>query len=429
MSDPYWLAYIGSWLGFIWAIFRLFKEAGDTVNNKTKKAASLWLQNLDHKGQKSNWPQQFAAIFDQVFTRNHWSFKCFKFSFVTSFIAFTLVSLVSNISDKFFANEFGEQGRASLGLIETKIVAGHLQADTLISRYSSLKRRINHLDSIYDDLYLDHESYLKYHLYTDLVEKFNRYIYKARVQGYRSDRTQNRNSPELEPIYWRGIRLDSLASLQKHLLKERNRLQSELVSTNKSLKNVVVNLRTYNALLDLKKGASVKLIMVLLFIFIYFNAIPDYFSLLETRYIIKRMATTNSIVAWFLYLILDFCLTIAIFLLAAIVFSPLVNWFFNININPLRFLSNIQYGLRTFDSDYFSVFFYTTFFTSIWIWGYLLSGLILKLITPFRGGLLFLKSKLDIDNKPFRSMGVIIVTIISIIYLIGALKLLSLEVL
>ena len=63
-------------------------------------------------------------------------------------------------------------------------------------------------------------------------------------------------------------------------------------------------------------------------------------------------------------------------------------------------------------------------FLIIWLWLYAISGFIIKLISSTRKGLQFFQRHLDIDNKPLRSMAFVLITIITLTYLIIAIFLL-----
>ena len=66
----------------------------------------------------------------------------------------------------------------------------------------------------------------------------------------------------------------------------------------------------------------------------------------------------------------------------------------------------------------FGIFFYSTFFTSAWIWLYALSGLALKTAQHIGLGINCLKNILDIENKPIRSMGIVTIVLVSLLFLV-----------
>ena len=70
------------------------------------------------------------------------------------------------------------------------------------------------------------------------------------------------------------------------------------------------------------------------------------------------------------------------------------------------------------------VYFYSTFFTSIWVWLYALSGFLVKLLRRVFGGITFLKERVfNIEEKPLRSLGYVSVLIVTLIYIVTPLLL------
>lgn len=149
------------------------------------------------------------------------------------------------------------------------------------------------------------------------------------------------------------------------------------------------------------------------------NLIPDYFSLLESRYVIYRMSGTTSIAAISVFLIVDFLVTGAIFLggiwLLALIFGGTLAEYSLMELLEISLSFSYRHEL---DMAPLGIFFYSTFFTSVWVWLYALSGLALKLAQHLGVGLGFLKRVLDIDNKPLRSIGFVSMMLVTLIYLI-----------
>ena len=77
--------------GFIWF---LFSKAEDTLNDETKKSISDWLKNLDPIEPATNWPEQFAAVFDRIFGQKHLSWRCFSRSCIASIISVIIMIIV-----------------------------------------------------------------------------------------------------------------------------------------------------------------------------------------------------------------------------------------------------------------------------------------------------------------------------------------------
>lgn len=170
-----------------------------------------------------------------------------------------------------------------------------------------------------------------------------------------------------------------------------------------------------------------------------FNFLPDYLSLLESRYIIKRMSQTQSIVKTLVWFIIDLAFTGFIFIGSSLILIVALNFVFP-DVDVLSSVVDVLYILLSgkpieavmmrgpimwsivrplADPLPTQIYFYSTYFTSIWVWLYVLSGLIVKLSKPFFSGIGSFKRVFDIENKPLRSLGYVSVLFITLIY-IGA---------
>lgn len=159
-----------------------------------------------------------------------------------------------------------------------------------------------------------------------------------------------------------------------------------------------------------------------------FNFTTDYVSLRETRWVIKIIKDTKSPTKIIGFLFLDIILTVLIILVLMGVFSSIMFFGFCIFDNELNgywiqyyvLLEDLYYGITLNSSNHSmpglttGIWLYSTFFTSIWVWLFISSGLILK--TGYSFGL-----KVDIKERPIRSIGYISVIIVTIGFLIGAL--------
>jgi len=67
---------------------------------------------------------------------------------------------------------------------------------------------------------------------------------------------------------------------------------------------------------------------------------------------------------------------------------------------------------------FFGIYFYSTFFTSVWLWIYAISGFIVKLAQKLNIGLTWFKGKFDINQKPLRSMALVSIMIVTIIFVV-----------
>ena len=155
------------------------------------------------------------------------------------------------------------------------------------------------------------------------------------------------------------------------------------------------------------------------------NLIPDYISLLETRWVLSKLTEVKKTSSHILLLFSDIALT----LLVQLPFLFIGMWIFSdwiiyisianiFEVNPLEY--PLEYILSIADSilmviatalllddsfQFAAIFIWTTFFTSIWIWIFLLSYLLIRIGFQFRGGIRFLQYALPIQEKPLRAIG------------------------
>ena len=177
------------------------------------------------------------------------------------------------------------------------------------------------------------------------------------------------------------------------------------------------------------------------------NLLPDYLSLLETRIVIRMMKDGRNVVRTTALLVLDFVLTTVVATVAAIGIQ-LYKWM-GIGSSPLG--DSIEVALRIFIEDVlplqastvpefpalyeswqpmsvrgipFGVFFYSTFFTSIWAWLFAGAGVAVRFTDWLHRWFGFLKNVLDVEKYPLRIMG-LMATLLSIVaYVISTLILL-----
>lgn len=166
------------------------------------------------------------------------------------------------------------------------------------------------------------------------------------------------------------------------------------------------------------------------FVGVYFlggilNLIPDYVSLLETRLVLRRMKDSKSFLKTFVLLGFDLIISALLiggpFLLYFVVFFfnyppviPEAANYYDASVGVLK--SSISFSG---DVGLHGIFIYSTFFTSVWLWLYGLSGFLIK--TSQRMGLTFqwLKNILDFESKPLPSLGLVSSFIILFFYIIG----------
>ena len=147
------------------------------------------------------------------------------------------------------------------------------------------------------------------------------------------------------------------------------------------------------------------------------NAVPDYVSLCETRFVLRWMSCKPSSSWIVLLLILDAVVTGLIFCLGAVVLILIVSG------GPISkaikiLLGLLLPGLRLSSENGttpFGIFFYSTYFTSVWVWLYVLSGGVIRTLGL---GVRVLQKFLDIDNAPIRAIGFVASCIVAILLFI-----------
>ena len=154
------------------------------------------------------------------------------------------------------------------------------------------------------------------------------------------------------------------------------------------------------------------------------NVIPDYFSLLETRLMINIMGNTQSWIIRLGLLAADIVATLAIFALVVLlelnVIGLLINERVSFSVLAEDIVAGLTFKVTHIAGPAFGVFVYSTFFTSVWLWLYFAGGLVLKILGGTRSGLHFLQRHLDLDNKPLQAIGFVVITLITVLYIVFA---------
>ena len=192
-------------------------------------------------------------------------------------------------------------------------------------------------------------------------------------------------------------------------------------------------------------GDKIKILAVVFGCGIVFNLIPDYISLLETRYILRWMSRVHSGRKILGLMVLDLILTLGIFLgFFTLMGSLLQDHFFRmIGLNdvwmeiysPTMFSFGVHAYVHDFGSffltntqlrDVFGIFIYSTFITSIWIWLYAIAGWSTRLILKVRPVLDLVKRHFRLSEKPILFIGFVAVCIQTMIHIgIGVVTVLA----
>ena len=142
----------------------------------------------------------------------------------------------------------------------------------------------------------------------------------------------------------------------------------------------------------------------------WLNFMPDYTSLLESRILLNKALHSSGRIL-FIILIVDFLITSLIFYLYFFLISFLFDDKFH---SPLEFWHILSTEHLVF------LAFTTTYFTSVWLWLYAAAAFLVKLIGKSEIGVRFLQHRLDLENKPYKSLGKFVQIIIVILFIIGA---------
>ena len=148
-----------------------------------------------------------------------------------------------------------------------------------------------------------------------------------------------------------------------------------------------------------------------------YNFFPDFFSLLESRMLIGLMRGRGLLFQLAL-LFLDIVLTAAIFALWFMLFFHYLDDIDKVTWEELAI--ELWRGIvfwRQIKPN-MGIWFYSTFFTSIWVWFFFISGIIVKILISFELGLKKASSYFDVDQKPLRSMGFICMIGITIVFVV-----------
>ena len=140
--------------------------------------------------------------------------------------------------------------------------------------------------------------------------------------------------------------------------------------------------------------------------FLLFNLIVDYFSLVETRYLIFLSRKSDNWQFLCAILLLDAVITLLISLIPLAIVSLEFNWdtfdlFMNKFFDGLIFVNSHPW------EPPLGLFFYTTFLTSIWIWIFVLATLLTKVIAKVASLSNVIFVHLNFEEYPLRSIGII----------------------
>jgi hypothetical protein len=155
------------------------------------------------------------------------------------------------------------------------------------------------------------------------------------------------------------------------------------------------------------------------------SALPDYASLLETRFVLLLMSRTKRGSVRVLLLLTDGMVTVCISVLGIalaqyvsnVVYAPSVAAAvkFIVATVPDTIIPLVPWIIRE-HSNMDVVIFCSSFFTSIWLWLYAGSGFLLKAARRFDIGFDWFNRQFDIEKKPLQSIGLVAGALVAIVY-------------
>ncbi len=131
-------------------------------------------------------------------------------------------------------------------------------------------------------------------------------------------------------------------------------------------------------------------VWALVLVGVLINTIPDYLSLYETRWVLHRFRAVRTVWGQALVLALDFVLT------AAIIWLGIELYLLATGKGTISLVEMVALY------SYYSVFFYSTFLTSVWAWAYGLSTLFVGLFTR-----LGLRRVLNVGQQPAQQIALV----------------------
>jgi hypothetical protein len=155
------------------------------------------------------------------------------------------------------------------------------------------------------------------------------------------------------------------------------------------------------------------------------NIIPDYLSLVESRFVLGKMSETRGVLGKLVWLIVDVFLTTAIvfFFLwgSGALLLPLVpeeslyavGCLTRENFDFARMVDIAIAGLTfstppgTINYDVSAIYIYSSFFTSFWVWLYLASSLLVRAAQVIPGLREFLRRACRVHDYPLRVLAVV----------------------
>lgn len=178
--------------------------------------------------------------------------------------------------------------------------------------------------------------------------------------------------------------------------------------------------------------AEYETLAIFLLLAIPINCVPDYFSLLFSRFIVRRMAIRPTPVRVVLLLIIDSVISLAIPLVAICMIAPYLHIFGYLGMVDL-YAHNFREAISMFwmvSSTYayllvenggwgafLRLYLFASLFTSIWVWLYVAGSVTIRVLHNVRVLWVRILPFLSIEDKPMQAIGKVAGLIAGIAYL------------
>ena len=152
-----------------------------------------------------------------------------------------------------------------------------------------------------------------------------------------------------------------------------------------------------------------------------FNLVPDYISLLETRWILRKVAQAGM-KELIMLLVLDAILTGVIFFsgVGVIILIYCVNTGEGVGVCTLLEFLGIFILFRGSELP-FGILFYSTYFTSVWLYLFIAASIATKLLYSLGHTGNQVLALLKVEEKPFNSMGLLLIGLLTLAFAIYAI--------
>ena len=181
----------------------------------------------------------------------------------------------------------------------------------------------------------------------------------------------------------------------------------------------IFTLFTHHSLSNLFEIDNPNEIPIVVFMSLVTNCVPDYLSLLISRFIVRQMLRHNAPASVFVLLLVDTVLTTIIALVS--VFTAMMLTLYSVvegsvygglrdftqlsvqpNTIPLIGLLNPRHFA---EDPMFAIFFLASFFTSVWVWLYVLASVAIRVLHKGRFIWVKIVPALSIEDKPMQAIG------------------------